>query len=72
MGFTLFLIFELTTRNIMTFFLLIGADLENMVNQAALKAAIDGDSSVCMKHMDYAKDKVLMGKETGIRVYTPF
>ena len=37
------------------------------MNQAALKAAIDGDSSVCMKHMDYAKDKVLMGKETGIK-----
>jgi len=38
-----------------------GADLENMVNQAALKAAMDGDSSVAMDHMEFARDKVLMG-----------
>jgi len=38
-----------------------GADLENMVNQAALKAAMDGDSAVKMAHMDFARDKVLMG-----------
>lgn len=38
-----------------------GADLENMVNQAALKAAIDGDPSITMAHMEYARDKVLMG-----------
>ena len=38
-----------------------GADLENMVNQAALKAAMDGDSAVTMVHMEFARDKVLMG-----------
>lgn len=38
-----------------------GADLENMVNQAALKAAMDGDSAVSMVHMEFARDKVLMG-----------
>lgn len=38
-----------------------GADLENMVNQAALKAAMDGDSAVMMAHMEFARDKVLMG-----------
>ncbi len=38
-----------------------GADLENMVNQAALKAAMDGSDEVEMKHMDFARDKVLMG-----------
>jgi len=38
-----------------------GADLENMVNQAALKAAMDGDSEVNMVHMEFARDKVLMG-----------
>jgi len=38
-----------------------GADLENMVNQAALKAAMDGDPAVNMVHMEFARDKVLMG-----------
>jgi len=38
-----------------------GADIENMVNQAALKAAIDGASEVTMFHMEFARDKVLMG-----------
>jgi ATP-dependent metalloprotease len=31
------------------------------VNQAALKAAMDGDSFVTMTHMEFARDKVLMG-----------
>jgi hypothetical protein len=38
-----------------------GADLENMVNQAALRAAIDGADSVTMKYLENARDKVLMG-----------
>ncbi|PVD35881.1 hypothetical protein C0Q70_02850 [Pomacea canaliculata] len=38
-----------------------GADLENMVNQAALKAAIDGAVTVTMEHFDFARDKVIMG-----------
>ena len=32
-----------------------------MVNQAALKAAMDGSDECEMKHMDFARDKVLMG-----------
>ena len=40
-----------------------GADLENIVNQAALKAAIDNCDDVCMSHLEFAKDKVLMGKK---------
>ncbi|KAI6188771.1 ATP-dependent zinc metalloprotease YME1-like protein [Aphelenchoides besseyi] len=38
-----------------------GADIENMVNQAALKAATEGCSRVLMRHLDEAKDRVLMG-----------
>ena len=38
-----------------------GADLENIINQAALKAAIDGDQAVSMSHIDFARDKVFMG-----------
>ncbi|CAB0014790.1 unnamed protein product [Nesidiocoris tenuis] len=45
-----------------------GADLENMVNQAALKAAIDGADSVTMKYLENARDKVLMGPERKSRI----
>nr|MBF0220988.1 ATP-dependent zinc metalloprotease FtsH [Desulfobulbaceae bacterium] len=40
-----------------------GADLENMVNEAALLAARTGKKSVTMDHLDKAKDKVMMGAE---------
>uniref|UniRef100_A0A671MUN5 ATP-dependent zinc metalloprotease YME1L1 n=1 Tax=Sinocyclocheilus anshuiensis TaxID=1608454 RepID=A0A671MUN5_9TELE len=38
-----------------------GAELENLVNQAALKAAADGKDLVTMKELEFAKDKILMG-----------
>ncbi|XP_077280729.1 ATP-dependent zinc metalloprotease YME1L [Temnothorax americanus] len=46
-----------------------GADLENMVNQAALRAAIDEADYVTMKHLEYARDKVLMGPEGKLRLH---
>uniref|UniRef100_A0A2M3Z283 Putative atp-dependent zinc metalloprotease yme1 n=1 Tax=Anopheles braziliensis TaxID=58242 RepID=A0A2M3Z283_9DIPT len=45
-----------------------GADIENMVNQAALRAAIDGAEVVNMKHLENARDKVLMGPERKSRL----
>ncbi|KAL1232923.1 ATP-dependent zinc metalloprotease YME1L [Trichinella spiralis] len=38
-----------------------GADIENMVNQAALKSASDGQKSVTMQYLEMAKDLILMG-----------
>jgi cell division protease FtsH len=40
-----------------------GADLENLVNEAALQAARDGLESVDQSSFELAKDKVLMGAE---------
>jgi cell division protease FtsH len=47
-----------------------GADLENLVNEAALQAArLDGDS-VTMEDFELAKDKVLLGSERRSMVMT--
>jgi cell division protease FtsH len=40
-----------------------GADLENLVNEAALIAARSDQKEVAMTHFELAKDKVLMGPE---------
>ncbi|XP_011645152.1 ATP-dependent zinc metalloprotease YME1 homolog isoform X1 [Pogonomyrmex barbatus] len=45
-----------------------GADLESMVNQAALRAAIDEADCVTMKHLEYARDKILMGPEGKLKL----
>ena len=39
-----------------------GAELENLVNQATLKAAVDGKEMVTMKELEFSKDKILMGR----------
>jgi cell division protease FtsH len=40
-----------------------GADLENLVNEAALRAAHIGRTKISMQDFEFAKDKVLMGVE---------
>jgi cell division protease FtsH len=41
----------------------VGADLENLVNEAALLAARQDKDAVAMMDFEFAKDKVLMGSE---------
>ena len=40
-----------------------GADLSNLVNEAALFAVRQGDSEIHMRHFEQARDRVLMGQE---------
>lgn len=47
-----------------------GADLENMVNEAALLAAREGADKVTMLHLEMAKDKVMMGTERRSMIIT--
>ena len=48
-----------------------GAELSNLVNQAALKAAVDGLSGVDMAAFEFAKDKILMGSERRSAAISP-
>jgi len=38
-----------------------GADLENLINQAAIFAGVQKAACVAMEHIEHAKDKILMG-----------
>ncbi|KAI0273626.1 ATP-dependent metallopeptidase Hfl [Gloeopeniophorella convolvens] len=40
-----------------------GADLQNMVNQAAIQASKERCKSVTLKHLEWAKDRIVMGAE---------
>jgi cell division protease FtsH len=40
-----------------------GADLENLINEAALMAARKNEEEVTHEHLELAKDKILMGSE---------
>ncbi|CAB9501757.1 metalloprotease FTSH [Seminavis robusta] len=47
-----------------------GADLFNLMNQAALKASVDGLNAINMHVLEFAKDKILMGAERKTAVIT--
>ena len=47
-----------------------GADLESLVNEAALQAAREDLDAVCQSNFDLAKDKILMGSERRSLVMT--
>lgn len=47
-----------------------GADLANLINQAAIKASKDGDGYVQMKHIEWAKDNAIMGRENRSAIIT--
>ncbi|HVF50496.1 MAG TPA: ATP-dependent zinc metalloprotease FtsH [Pyrinomonadaceae bacterium] len=40
-----------------------GADLANLLNEAAISATRDGSDGIGSKHVEYARDKILMGVE---------
>jgi len=43
-----------------------GADLKNLVNEAAMRAAREDRSGVCMEDFDAMRDRVLMGSERNL------
>ncbi|CAO3617790.1 unnamed protein product [Cunninghamella echinulata] len=47
-----------------------GADLANLVNQAAIQASREGVKEVGLKHMEHAKDKIIMGAERKSAIIT--
>ncbi|KAJ3359680.1 ATP-dependent zinc metalloprotease FTSH 4, mitochondrial [Kappamyces sp. JEL0680] len=48
-----------------------GADLANLVNQAAIKASKEAKKAVDMTHLEWAKDKIIMGAERHSALITP-
>jgi len=48
-----------------------GAELENLVNSAAIKASVDNLDTVPITAFEWAKDKIMMGAERKSAVITP-
>jgi len=48
-----------------------GAELSNLVNAAAIKASTDGASFITQAHLEFARDKILMGSERKSAYITP-
>ncbi len=48
-----------------------GAELFNLVNQAAIKASVDGLNTITHACLEWARDKVLMGPERKSALITP-
>ena len=50
---------------------MLGANLCNLMNQAAVEASVDGLEAIRMHVFKWAKDKILMGVERKSAVITP-
>lgn len=48
-----------------------GAMLANLINEAAIGAAREGETRVYMRHMEEAKDKVMMGRRSKYNILSP-
>ncbi|KAI9218307.1 peptidase family M41-domain-containing protein [Blastocladiella britannica] len=47
-----------------------GAEIANLINQAAIQASRDGCTAIHMRHFEFAKDKLLMGAERRSAIVT--
>jgi len=47
-----------------------GADLENLINEAALLASKKSDDTVTMQHFEIARDKIILGSERKSLIFT--